>query len=141
MTKEEIIKNLKYTMEKHKEDRVDTFATNIYVMCKDILEYLEQSNSDEDCISRKAVEDITWQDPSYSDALNALTEMREKIRALPSIQPKAKVRHWKEIREGVHTHWECSNCGSSQSGWGSFKYCPDCGTKMENARSLEEIEE
>ena len=42
MTREEIIRNLKYTMEKHKNDTVNTFDTNIFVMCKDILEYLEQ---------------------------------------------------------------------------------------------------
>lgn len=42
MTKEEIIRNLKYTMEKHKNDIVNTFDTNISVMCKDILNYLEQ---------------------------------------------------------------------------------------------------
>lgn len=42
MTKEEIIRNLKYTMEKHKNDTVSTFGTNISVMCKDILDFLEQ---------------------------------------------------------------------------------------------------
>ena len=42
MTKEEIIRNLKYTMEKHKNDTVSTFDTNISAMCKDILDYLEQ---------------------------------------------------------------------------------------------------
>lgn len=44
MTKEEIIRNLKYTMEKHKNDTVSTFDTNISVMCKDILDYLEQES-------------------------------------------------------------------------------------------------
>ena len=42
MTREEIIRNLKYTMEKHKNDTVNTFDTNVLVICKDILEYLEQ---------------------------------------------------------------------------------------------------
>ena len=42
MTREEIIRNLEYTMEKHKNDTVNTFGTNISVMCKDILDYLEQ---------------------------------------------------------------------------------------------------
>ena len=43
MTREEIIRNLKYEMEKHKNDRVYTFGTNISAMCKDILNYLEQT--------------------------------------------------------------------------------------------------
>ena len=49
MTREEIIRNLKYTMKKHKNDTVHTFDTNISVMCKDILDYLEQ----EPCEERK----------------------------------------------------------------------------------------
>lgn len=43
-----------------------------------------------DCISREAVEKITWEEPSYTDALNILTEVREKVRALPSVTPKAE---------------------------------------------------
>ena len=42
----------------------------------------------EDCISREAVEEITFQEPSYTDPYNILTEVREKVRALPPIQPK-----------------------------------------------------
>lgn len=45
MTREELIRNLKYTMEKHKNDTVHTFGTNISVMCKDILDYLEKEGS------------------------------------------------------------------------------------------------
>jgi len=41
-----------------------------------------------DCISRKAALDITWHDPSYSDPLNVLTEIRDKIRELPSVTPQ-----------------------------------------------------
>ena len=44
----------------------------------------------EDCVSREAVEKITWEEPSYTDALNVLTEVREKIRQLPSVTPKAE---------------------------------------------------
>lgn len=36
-------------------------------------------------IDANAVEKITWQDPSYTDPLNVLTEVREKVRALPTI--------------------------------------------------------
>ena len=57
MTKEEIISNLKYTMEKHKNDTVNTFGTNISLMCKDILDYLEQEPC-RDSISRQAVKQI-----------------------------------------------------------------------------------
>lgn len=36
-------------------------------------------------IDADAVEKITWQDPSYTDPLNVLTEVREKVRALPTV--------------------------------------------------------
>ncbi len=42
MTREELIRNLKYEMEKHKDDKLLTFDTNISAMCKDILDYLKQ---------------------------------------------------------------------------------------------------
>ena len=44
MTREEITRNLKHTMEKHKNDNVPTFGTDISLMCKDILDYLEQEH-------------------------------------------------------------------------------------------------
>ena len=48
---------------------------------------IEESQPCEDCISREAVEKITWEEPSYDDALNVLTEVRDKVRALPSVTP------------------------------------------------------
>ena len=50
MTREEIIRNLKYTMEKHKNDTVNTFDTNISVMCKDILDYFEEQEPCDKCV-------------------------------------------------------------------------------------------
>ena len=42
----------------------------------------------EDAISREAVEKITWEEPSYDDVLNVLTEVRDKVRVLPSVTPQ-----------------------------------------------------
>lgn len=36
-------------------------------------------------IDREKAENITWEEPSYTDALNVLTEVRDKIRELPVI--------------------------------------------------------
>ena len=52
-----------------------------------------------DCISRKAVLDITWQDPSYADPLNVLTEVRDKVRKLPSVIPQKP--KWIPVTEGL----------------------------------------
>lgn len=38
-----------------------------------------------DLISRQTVIDITWEEPSYTDALNVLTEVRDKVKALPPV--------------------------------------------------------
>ena len=40
-----------------------------------------------DLISRQAAIDVTWEEPSYTDPLNVLTEVRDRIKALPSAQP------------------------------------------------------
>lgn len=31
-------------------------------------------------------------------------------------------------------HWECSKCGSSKSGWGEYKFCPNCGADMRGGK-------
>lgn len=41
-----------------------------------------------DTISRQAAIDTTWEEPSYTDPLNILTEVRDRIKALPSAQPE-----------------------------------------------------
>ena len=42
----------------------------------------------DDLISRQAALDATWEEPSYTDPLNVLTEVRDRIEALPSAQPE-----------------------------------------------------
>lgn len=40
-----------------------------------------------DYVSRKAVEEITWEEPAYSDKYNVLTWVRDKVRELTPITP------------------------------------------------------
>ena len=44
-----------------------------------------------DCISRQAAIDATWFEPSYTDPLNVLTEVRDRLKALPSAQPQPAI--------------------------------------------------
>ena len=84
----------------------------------------------EDAISRQAVLDVTWEEPSYTDALNVLTEVRDKVKALPPVNPqKPKTGHWipSHIPESILD--ECSECGFSCGAF-TFNYCPNCGAKM-----------
>lgn len=45
-----------------------------------------------DLIDRQAALDATWKAPSYTDPLNVLTEVRDRIAALPSVQPEYMLR-------------------------------------------------
>ena len=51
-----------------------------------------------DVISRQAAIDATWFEPSYTDPLNVLTEVRDRLKALPSAQPEIircnSCKHW-----------------------------------------------
>lgn len=97
-----------------------------------------------DCISRKAALDITWHDPSYSDPLNVLTEVRDKIRELPSVTPLApKTGHWIKKHDNVGWWYVCDKCGSTPL-WDEnasevvlSPYCPNCGADMRADRSEE----
>ena len=96
-----------------------------------------------DLISRQAVENITWEEPSYSDPLNVLTEVREKVRALPSVENKGE---WTKIQSGDDKFPEsivCSKCKNENSHLDfdehgepigkvfiTSNFCPHCGAKM-----------
>ena len=60
-----------------------------------------------DLISRQAAIDVTWEEPTYTDTLNVLTEVRDKIRALPSAQP--------EERTDKRTETHACDCISRQA--------------------------
>ena len=51
-----------------------------------------------DLISRQAAIDATWFEPSYTDPLNVLTEVRDRLKALPSAEPEIirckDCKHW-----------------------------------------------
>jgi rubrerythrin len=101
----------------------------------------EIPNTCGDAVSRQAVLDVTWEEPSYTDALNVLTEVRDKVKVLPSVTPQRRTGRWIKTRlddepdkicDDCGTYcWKCSICGNDASGWGNFKYCPKCGAKME----------
>ena len=138
MTREEIIRNLKYTMEKHKNDTVNTFDTNVSVMCKDILEYLEQEPC-EDAISKRAINILVDElARAISDERCCMSRGRstatimQDILDLPSVKPQTG--HWRHY-EGMLT---CSECGAEfyddimeYCGDDAPKCCPDCGARME----------
>lgn len=43
-----------------------------------------------DLISRQAAIDATWFEPSYTDPLNVLTEVRDRLKVVPPAQPEQR---------------------------------------------------
>ena len=62
-----------------------------------------------DLIDRQAAIDTTWEEPHYTDPLNVLTEVRDRIKALPSAQP--------EIIRCKDCEWFRKECG-----WNCIEY-------------------
>ena len=106
MTREELIRNLKYTMKKHENDKVPTFGTNISIMCKDILDYLEQEPC-EDAISRRAVlnevKSMSNANPSYWATCDVIDRenLIDSIKDLPSVKPVACIATVKFSKEDM----------------------------------------
>ena len=135
MTREEA-KNIISQMIKDEEGFLSDNTVEAHKMA---IKALEQEPC-EDAISRQAVLDVTWEEPSYTDALNVLTEVRDKVKALPPVNPqKPKTGHWipSHIPESILD--ECSECGFSCGAF-TFNYCPNCGAKMVEPQESEDKE-
>jgi hypothetical protein len=105
----------------------------------------EIPNTCGDAVSRQTVLDIiAFEDKWLFDANGhnanahiAFSGLESRVKALPSVTPQQRTGRWIEVIDesdslGNKTwHHECSICGSDKSGWGTYKHCPDCGTKME----------
>ena len=106
----------------------------------------EIPNTCGDAISRQAVLDLI--EHYNSDGLGSVFYGYEQgvkfagaVNKLPSVSPQQRTGRWIKTRldgepdkicDYCGTYcWKCSICGSDKSGWGTYKHCPDCGTKME----------
>ena len=59
MNKEQLIQQLKYTKEKHKNDKLFTFDTDISAMCNDILDVLSRCvEIPDNATNEKVIDDI-----------------------------------------------------------------------------------
>lgn len=125
------INALRKCAKEHENDR--TFTGNIIVsdLCKDtanLLEELEQQPC-EDCISRQAVLDCLT--ATGLKKFDFILDARDKIKNLPPVTPQQKVGHWEK-----HSYFKdayiCSSCNTGGNMvYKDFKYCPNCGAKME----------
>ena len=136
MTREDAIERIRVHMIVHEMN--ESRAIYISEALSMAIKALEQEPC-EDCISRQAVLDMatTIQTDDFSG--NEIIEVVDvdDIKALPSVKPQEpKEGCWIEVIDEIDSlenktwHYECSICRSGNSGWGNYKYCPDCGTKM-----------
>lgn len=91
----------------------------------------------EDAVSRKAVQEGMIKYGFLAPDMT-VTEFIED--ELPPVTPKQRTGHWVEIGDEPYDTWECDNCGFVIDGSGCvdpeeyrdiYKYCPNCGAKME----------
>ena len=87
-----------------------------------------------DLISRQAAIDATWFEPSYTDPLNVLTEVRDRLKALPSAQPERKKGKWILTEDDNYEYCTCSECGyQNGENWmngSDIPFCAVCGADM-----------
>ena len=87
-----------------------------------------------DLISRQAAIDATWFEPSYTDPLNVLTEVRDRLKDLPSAQPERQKGEWitsdDMYETGVCSVCKCDSQEPVSYAITMFKYCPNCGADM-----------
>ena len=91
---------------------------------------------DNSLIKRQDAIDATWFEPSYTDPLNVLTEVRDRLKALPSAQPERKKGEW-QITDAYPHNVYCSECHTrfAQTHWSVWEdgslprnFCPNCGS-------------
>lgn len=99
------------------------------------IKVLEQQPC-EDTINRKEVLDIITDWFACGNIADGKPTMRLQVKALPSVTPTRPHGKWIEVIDEIDSlgnktwHYKCSICGNRKSGWGDYKYCPDCGAKM-----------
>ena len=91
----------------------------------------------EDCISRQeAISAI--QDEYYADATGI--DIVDIIAHLPPVQPTRPTGKWGYVQYDYNPNignWHCSECRFMfvMSGVPEYKYCPNCGAKMNGAET------
>lgn len=98
---------------------------------KKIMCHCEEQEPCEDAISRQAVLKIFANNPQYTIFCGTAEAL---IKALPPVTPKIKIGRWLRFDEESPNDFKCSECETilcSVSDIGDYKFCPNCGAKMQ----------
>lgn len=150
MTIEKAIKMLKSKMDGHTDTSYEwcecvRMAIKALEQEPKLLQALEQEKGAynalvkniqcSDCISRQAVLDMMQMRMGGK-------ELYKAVYNLPSVKQEPKKGHWEWVQYDGNSNignWHCTECGSiviacvskEYKGGISYKYCPNCGAKME----------
>lgn len=94
-----------------------------------------------DLIDRKAAIEaiLSIKDYGNSERANALGLAELAVTTLPSAQPERKTGWWIETKHDLYDYFICSECCAGFTDGFQFRYCPNCGAKMdEEARAWED---
>ena len=134
MTSEEAIKELSYIADEMPSMECGDWKEALHMAIKT----LEQEPC-EDAISRHDVECIVEElENICHNAPQEVLELLAKLKNAPFATPYPKTGHWIEVIDEIDSlgnktwHHKCSICGNEDSGWGNYKFCPNCGAKMES---------
>ena len=86
-----------------------------------------------DLIDRNKALAETWKEPSYSDPLNVLTEIRERLKALPTIEQPEIIR-CRDCKYGVQDEigrWYCRGLGCQIGDDDGSGFCSDAERRDE----------
>lgn len=140
MTTETMITELKAVAEKHKNDFVMTFQTNISAMCKDIIPKLEQLAKYEKIGTIEEITDILQIISEGQDdvdesgistgLLHTLLEYAEysKIGTVEECQ-KARERQRTKKYKTINMISHCAECDCHLKAW--YAFCPECGQAID----------
>lgn len=89
-------------------------------------------------IKKEDAINLTWREPTYTDPLNVLTEVRDGLNELPTYSfPDREKGEWIVTIEDWNK-WTCSKCG-----WNKrtdihvnlgYNFCPKCGADMRGGK-------
>lgn len=137
MTLAEVIDTLQ-TWIRNADDEYDREEMGRVAGLKEALHEIKKIEPCEDAISRQAAIDacLNGWNKDYK-------EIVEEIRTLPPVKPQPKTGQWEWVQYDYNPklgNWHCSECRcvvvecvdkNEKGGIPLYKYCPQCGAKME----------
>jgi len=137
----EVYDDFKMSIEAYKDNKKKK-KQNVGMYQQNVGE-MSEKHTDGDLISRDYILskfkehcDRCGKYKGYNGVMCRCCELDEAIDYVEDAPSAEKNAEWIEVIDEIDSlgnktwHHECSICGSEDSGWGNYKYCPNCGRRM-----------